>query len=194
MNSIIKNVGLVALGGFIGTSLREFVSHTVSSFAGVPLACAPSHASSAGALGQVHEGFAWGFITGATVNPWYLLIVNLLGALVLGAIVGGLFDLDVSDRLILGTGLCGSFTTYGSLMMLPAGLAVFSLSSVLLSVLWCVLILVAGFGFALLGFKFGMAFAGSAGPQLDVSEDDSALPEDAIFIEPDTSDNGEVTR
>lgn len=52
--------------------------------------------------------------------PWSVLVVNLSGAFLLGALVRGLESRDETPRrrdarLLLGTGVLGGFTTYSAL-------------------------------------------------------------------------------
>ncbi|AZG48605.1 fluoride efflux transporter CrcB [Gordonia insulae] len=52
--------------------------------------------------------------------PWATFVINLSGAFLLGALLGGLASLGADDgwrqriRLLVGTGMCGSFTTYST--------------------------------------------------------------------------------
>ncbi|MGV9711711.1 fluoride efflux transporter CrcB [Gordonia sp. NPDC003424] len=79
---------LVLIGGAVGTGLRYWVEEL---------------------LPAVGTGWPWGTFT-----------VNLVGAFVLGVLLEGLAVLGDDDgwrrraRLLLGTGFCGSFTTYSS--------------------------------------------------------------------------------
>ena len=52
--------------------------------------------------------------------PYGILAVNLLGSFALGVIVGA--SLSGDTRLVLGTGLCGSFTTYSTFACDTVGL------------------------------------------------------------------------
>ena len=82
-------VGLVALGGFAGTAARYGLTRVEPSRSG-----------------------AWPFAT---------FIANLCGAFVLGALLEGLARSEPDAgwrqraRLLLGTGFCGSLTTYSAL-------------------------------------------------------------------------------
>ncbi|OEU96395.1 fluoride efflux transporter CrcB [Streptomyces oceani] len=86
-----------------------------------------------------------------TVFPWGTCAVNVLGCLVLGALVGAADAGAVSPavRSLLGTGLCGAFTTYSTfsyetLRLCERGRNGLALANVLVSVL-------AGLGAAALG-------------------------------------------
>ncbi len=46
--------------------------------------------------------------------PWATVIVNALGSVLLGAIVGAAEHLSNEVVLFLGTGFCGAFTTYST--------------------------------------------------------------------------------
>lgn len=54
-----------------------------------------------------------------------ILFVNLLGSFVLGAVVGvmAVHTVDARWRLVVGTGFCGSFTTFSTLAVELAVLA-----------------------------------------------------------------------
>ncbi|ROZ93707.1 fluoride efflux transporter CrcB [Gordonia sp. OPL2] len=61
---------------------------------------------------------AWPTTSGAW--PWATFAVNLCGAFLLGALLAGLAHLGSDEgwrqrtRLLVGTGVCGSFTTYST--------------------------------------------------------------------------------
>ncbi|OKL46657.1 hypothetical protein BSR29_07525 [Boudabousia liubingyangii] len=144
MNKVIKDGLLVGAGGFLGTILRE------------------------GAHTLVHQLTA----PALSATPLYLLTVNTLGALVLGFLVGSATRFSARTRTIFGTGMCGSFTTYGSLatmMLLPAksggthGLWVFYL-------LWAAVILVVGFAAAFAGWRLGAARQERLGAMTEAQE------------------------
>jgi CrcB protein len=47
--------------------------------------------------------------------PWGTLTVNVVGAGLLGALLAGTHaDADATQRLLVGTGFCSSFTTYSA--------------------------------------------------------------------------------
>ncbi|MEE3852887.1 fluoride efflux transporter CrcB [Gordonia sp. LSe1-13] len=81
-------IAWVLIGGACGTGLRYWVEELLP-----------------------HEDTAW---------PWGTFLVNLIGAFALGALLEGLARSGEDagprrrNRLLLGTGLCGSFTTYSS--------------------------------------------------------------------------------
>lgn len=76
---------LVILGGMIGVAIRAAVV--------VPLGAVNPH---------------------PLVVPAVTLVINLLGSLLLGVIVGWLADRHPRARLFLGTGVMGGFTTYSA--------------------------------------------------------------------------------
>ncbi|MGE4428299.1 MAG: CrcB family protein [Solirubrobacteraceae bacterium] len=52
--------------------------------------------------------------------PWETLVVNVTGALLLGAVVTVLAGADrrsITGRMLLGTGLCGGLTTFSTLQL-----------------------------------------------------------------------------
>lgn len=53
--------------------------------------------------------------------PWGILVVNLTGAFALGVLSGGL--VDASGIWVLGTGLLGGYTTFGSVAVTTVLLA-----------------------------------------------------------------------
>lgn len=71
--------------------------------------------------------------------PWVTFAINVLGSLLLGALLGALGPRKVPLRLALGTGLLGGFTTYSTfiveLLALPVLTATaYALGSVLAGV------------------------------------------------------------
>ncbi|KXZ61916.1 putative fluoride ion transporter CrcB [Microbacterium laevaniformans] len=78
-------LALVILGGMIGVAIRAVVV--------VPLAAVDPH---------------------PLVVPAITLVINLLGSLLLGVIVGWFADRHPRARLFLGTGVMGGFTTYSA--------------------------------------------------------------------------------
>lgn len=48
--------------------------------------------------------------------PWSILVVNVVGAFVLGAVAGaaGAGSLDLRAATVLGAGMCGGFTTFST--------------------------------------------------------------------------------
>lgn len=84
----------------------------------------------------------WPFevVSGAVVVPVVTAAINVIGALVLGLVVGALGTRHPSARAFLGTGILGGFTTYSAfavqLAMLPGqapwlavAIALFSLTA-----------------------------------------------------------------
>lgn len=76
---------LVVLGGMIGVAIRAVIV--------VPLGAATLH---------------------PLVVPAVTLVINLLGSLLLGIVVGWLADRHPRARVFLGTGVMGGFTTYSA--------------------------------------------------------------------------------
>jgi CrcB protein len=81
---------LVILGGMIGVAIRAVVV--------VPLALSNPH---------------------PLVVPAVTLVINLVGSLLLGVIVGWFADRHPRARLFLGTGVMGGFTTYSAFAVQP---------------------------------------------------------------------------
>jgi CrcB protein len=49
--------------------------------------------------------------------PWSTILVNIVGSFVLGFVAGSVgtpLELQQNTRMLLGTGLCGGFTTYSA--------------------------------------------------------------------------------
>ena len=64
--------------------------------------------------------YAVGRLIGETAFPLAILLINLLGALLLGAIMAAALErgaLSLTLRLALGTGFCGGFTTFSTWMV-----------------------------------------------------------------------------
>ncbi|HYF71932.1 MAG TPA: fluoride efflux transporter CrcB [Nocardioides sp.] len=87
--------------------------------------------------------------------PWGTMLVNVVGSLVLGVLVGLAAGRGVPDAvmLTLGTGLCGALTTYSTfgyetVRLLEEGDRLLALLNVALS-------LVVGVGAAALGYALG---------------------------------------
>jgi CrcB protein len=70
-----------------------------------------------GALGRVGLEQAWPTAAGGW--PWATLAVNILGAFLLGALMGGLRHGPVSIPAyrLLGTGFCGALTTFSTMQL-----------------------------------------------------------------------------
>jgi CrcB protein len=99
-----------------------------------------------GSLARYELGVLWSQPTDQL--PWTTLLINLLGALLLGMLVAAVTELWRPHRLVrplLGTGVLGGFTTFSSfalqLRLLPGPLAV---GYLLLSVLGGLLAAAAG--------------------------------------------------
>jgi CrcB protein len=71
-----------------------------------------------GAVGALARwGVAEALPRGATGWPWATLLVNLVGCLVLGLLIGSVFARSPASawpRPLLGTGVLGGFTTYSA--------------------------------------------------------------------------------
>ncbi|MCW2567795.1 MAG: camphor resistance protein CrcB [Mycobacterium sp.] len=93
-----------------------------------------------------------------TLFPWGTFAVNIVGSLVLGALVGTAAHHDVPPALVagLGTGFCGALTTYSTFGYETVRLA--ADGARLLAVLNVVASLTAGFGAAALGYAVGRLF------------------------------------
>jgi CrcB protein len=89
--------------------------------------------------------------------PWGTMLVNVVGSLVLGVLVGATTGRDVPDALTLtlGTGFCGALTTYSTfgyetVRLVEDGARLSALLNVALSLL-------VGVGAAALGYAAGAA-------------------------------------
>jgi CrcB protein len=83
--------------------------------------------------------------------PWAVLAVNLVGSLLLGAVLAAAQDGGLSDQLAtgLGVGFCGALTTYSTfsydtLRLVEERTYVLAVASVLLNVVGSVLAAAAG--------------------------------------------------
>lgn len=79
------NLLLVMAGGAVGSALRYGIGIALSSF--------------------------------SNSFPFATIVVNIVGSFMLGFIAGTIgtpFEIDQKTKLILGTGLCGGFTTYSA--------------------------------------------------------------------------------
>lgn len=88
---MLRDIILVMMGGAVGSALR----YLVGALWQVP-----------GAMSQVPGSF-----------PWPTFIVNVVGSFVLGLVAALSTHHDVLSRnqaLLLGTGLCGGFTTFST--------------------------------------------------------------------------------
>ncbi len=85
----MKHILLVGIGGFVGSVLRHLTYLW---------------------LDKKYEG----------LYPWSTFSVNMIGSLVLGILVGLMVKSNTVSsevRLLLGVGLCGSFTTFSTFSM-----------------------------------------------------------------------------
>ena len=64
--------------------------------------------------GTIGTGLRWAVLeaTPESVFPWPVLVVNLVGCALLGALLGP--GTPRSTRLLVGTGLCGGLTTFST--------------------------------------------------------------------------------
>ena len=64
--------------------------------------------------GTMGAGLRWAVLeaTPEVVFPWPVLVVNLVGCALLGALLG--LEAPRSTRLLVGTGLCGGLTTFST--------------------------------------------------------------------------------
>ena len=51
---------------------------------------------------------------GATMRPWSIAAINIAGSFALALMTFGAPNLSQRQRLLFGTGLCGSFTTFST--------------------------------------------------------------------------------
>lgn len=93
-----------------------------------------------------------------TVMPWGTMLVNVIGSVVLGVLLGAAVGRDLPAPLVLGvgTGLCGALTTYSTfsyetLRLFEDGARLHSVLNVLISLL-------AGLGAAVVGYAVGAAW------------------------------------
>ncbi|SDK37309.1 fluoride efflux transporter CrcB [Nonomuraea jiangxiensis] len=91
-----------------------------------------------------------------SVFPWGTLVVNLTGSFVLGLLVG--LPADATWSVLLGTGFCGTLTTYSTfsyetLRLAQNGSGFYALANVVAGV-------VAGLGAGLVGLLVAQAVTG----------------------------------
>ena len=67
----------------------------------------------AGSVLRYLAGVAWPADVAAGAVPWATLGVNVLGSFVLGVVVGAV-PAGHAARLLVGTGVCGGFTTFST--------------------------------------------------------------------------------
>jgi CrcB protein len=140
--------------------------------AGVPLLDRPTGWSTASAL---YAGVLLGGMLGGTARhlvaqlvpaapgtmPWGIVAVNLLGALLLGALLGGWTRqgrVAHPWRPFLATGVLGSFTTWSTFM--ADTLALMRADAVVLGLVHLVGVTAAGIAMAALGWRAGESMAG----------------------------------
>jgi fluoride exporter len=92
-----------------------------------------------------------------SVFPWGTLTVNVVGSLILGALVGlgSRHHLPAEVVAAVGTGFCGALTTYSTfgfetIRLVEDGARLYAVLNVVASV-------AAGFGAAALGYALGLA-------------------------------------
>ena len=80
------------------------------------------------AVGSLAGGFARFAFAGSVARvagpsfPWGILVVNLSGCLLAGAVEGLSHRLSPTARVALLSGFCGAFTTFSALMLEASGL------------------------------------------------------------------------
>jgi CrcB protein len=129
---------LVVLGGAIGVAVRALVV--------VPLSSAGIH---------------------PLVVPAVTAVVNVLGSLLLGVVVGALDDRMPRLRAFLGTGVLGGFTTYSAFAVHAVTTAT---ASPVMGVLLMAVSVFAGLLAAAAGLLIGRRIAGVSG-ELEAPED-----------------------
>jgi CrcB protein len=92
-----------------------------------------------------------------SVFPWGTLTVNLVASLILGVLAGAGSRLDPDLGLLIGTGFCGTLSTYSTfsyetLRLAQDGARFYAAANVALS-------LVAGIGAAALGWLLGTSIS-----------------------------------
>lgn len=75
-----------------------------------------------------------------TTFPWGTFAANMLGSLILGILVGTIGAVDDDSRLLIGTGLCGTLTTYSTftyetLQLAEAGARLIAMSNMVLTLI-----------------------------------------------------------
>ncbi|WP_292682836.1 CrcB family protein [Microbacterium sp. SCN 69-37] len=124
-------LALVILGGMIGVAIRAVVV--------VPLGAANPH---------------------PLVVPVVTLVINLVGSLLLGVIVGWLADRHPRARLFLGTGVMGGFTTYSAFAVQTLST---SSASPYIGIILVVVSVFGGVFAAVVGLTLGRRIAGRPG-------------------------------
>ena len=68
-----------------------------------------------GAVGSVGRHLLGQLLAGASAGfPWATLAINVVGAFALGALVAVVPAPSATVRVLLGTGVCGGFTTFST--------------------------------------------------------------------------------
>jgi len=90
-----------------------------------------------------------------SLMPWGTMLVNVVGSFVVGLLTGLATTYDVPDAVVLalGTGLCGALTTYSTFSYETFRL--FEDGARLYALLNAGLSLLAGLGFAVIGYALG---------------------------------------
>lgn len=106
-----------------------------------------------GAIGSAVR-YAVSLVVGSPVDgfPWATFLVNVCGSFVLGMLSGFSLRSDILPRsalLLLGTGLCGGFTTFSALSM--ETLSLYQAGHVGIAVAYAGGSLIGGIGAAALG-------------------------------------------
>ena len=89
---------LVAGGGTVGAGLRWAVLGALPDGN-------PGGDATTATLASVSDGLPWGL-------PWPVMLVNLVGCALLGALLGR--GMDSRVRLLVGAGFCGGLTTFST--------------------------------------------------------------------------------
>lgn len=134
-------------------SLRMLLALLVGGFVGTVLRALIADA-------WVHDPSAW---------PWATLIVNVVGALVLGIVVAVLRTRPTASlywRPLLGTGLCGGLTTFSTLQLELVRMA--DADAVGLAAGYLAVSLLLGLAAVTAGLRLGAALPAPAGIEIEV--------------------------
>ena len=129
-------LGAVVAGGVIGVALRELLL--------LPFGAAPGAAGASGA--------------DALALPTATMVVNVVGSLALGVVVGWLGERRPTARGFLGTGVLGGFTTYSAFAVQAV-----AMPSLALGVGLAAASVALGVAGAALGLLVGRRAAGASG-------------------------------
>ena len=88
-----------------------------------------------------------------TMFPWGTLTVNVVASLILGVVTGAAAHLDPNVLALIGTGFCGTLSTYSTfsyetMRLTQEGARFYAMANIVLS-------LVAGLGAASFGWSIG---------------------------------------